>query len=82
MSQQRLAEEYETVCELGARADVFTLYYRMASQDHKMVLDGTVRETPPLSSTLYITGRTHFPALRETFNPQTEGRIDLLLSCT
>ncbi len=79
MSPQRLAEEFEKLTGHGVRADVFTLYYRLATREHKMVIDSEVRE----NATRYLHFYTslieqHFPALRETFNPQTEGRIGFI----
>lgn len=76
MSQQQLNCEFEQVTGLGTKADVFTLYYRLASLEHKTVLDREVRK----NAANYLASYTsliekNFPALRETFKPKTRGRI-------
>jgi hypothetical protein len=79
MSQQQLADEFEQVTGVGTRADVFTLYYRLASTGHKIVLDRDVRENAILYLHVYTSFvLQHFPALRETFNPKTDGRIGFI----
>lgn len=79
MSQQQLANEFEQVTGLGARADVFTLYYRLASPEHKIVLDRDVRENAANYLIVYTSlVQQHFPALREAFKPQTEGRVGFI----
>lgn len=78
-SQQQLRNEFELVTGLGARADAFTLYYRLASPEHKIILDHDVRENAAKYLTVYTSLiQQHFPALRETFKPQTEGRIGFI----
>lgn len=79
ISQQQLASEFDTVTGLGSRADVFSLYYRLASMGHKIVLDREVRENAARYLHSYTSlVQQHFPELREIFNPQTDGRIGFI----
>ncbi|NOR70082.1 MAG: hypothetical protein GQ532_10390 [Methylomarinum sp.] len=79
ISQQRLADEFDTVTGFGTRADVFSLYYRLASMGHKIVLDREVRENAVRYLHRYTSlVQQHFPELRETFNPQTDGRVGFI----
>lgn len=79
MSQKQLAEEFEKLAGYSVRADVFTLYYRLAKREHKIVIDSEVRENATRYLHLYTSLiEQHFPALRETFNPQTQGRIGFI----
>lgn len=79
MSPKRLAEEFEKLTGHGVRADVFTLYYRLAKREHKIVIDSEVRENATCYLHLYTSLiEQHFPALHEMFNPQTEGRIGFI----
>ncbi|WP_157678917.1 NACHT domain-containing protein [Methylovulum psychrotolerans] len=79
MSQQQLADEFEQVTELCVKADIFTLYYRLASSKHKIVFDKYVRENATRYLHFYTSFvQQHFPALREVFTPQTEGRIGFI----
>lgn len=79
MSQQRLADEFAQVTELGTRADVFTLYYRLASLEHRSIFDHDMRENAAHYLHCYTSLiQQYFPALREIFSPQTEGRIGFI----
>ena|GEM_PF-2285539 len=79
MSPKRLTEEFEKLNGHGVRADVFTLYYRLAKKEHKIVIDSEVRENATRYLHLYTSLiEQHFPALHEMFNPQTEGRIGFI----
>ncbi|MCX7093990.1 MAG: hypothetical protein NTY50_11140, partial [Methylobacter sp.] len=72
-------EEFEKLTGHGVRADVFTLYYRLAKGEHKIVIDSEVRGNSTRYLHLYTSLiEQHFPALREMFNPQTEGRIGFI----
>lgn len=79
MPQKQLAKEFEKLNGHGVQADVFTLYYRLAKKEHKIVIDSEVRENATRYLQLYTSLiEQHFPALRETFNPQTEGGIGFI----
>ncbi len=79
MSPKQLTEEFEKLTGHGVRADVFTLYYRLAKGEHKIVIDSEVRGNATRYLHLYTSLiEQHFPALREMFNPQTEGRIGFI----
>lgn len=79
MSQQELRNEFEQITTLGTRADVFTLYYRLASIEHKIILDSDVRKNAASYLIAYTSLiQQNFPALREIFKPQTEGRVGFI----
>jgi hypothetical protein len=67
------------------QGDVFTLYYRLASKEHKLVFDSELRENAAKYLDCYRTLiRENFAALKGMFRPGTEGRVgfigELLLS--
>ncbi len=79
ISLKQLTEEFEKLTGHGVRSDVFTLYYRLAKREHKIVIDSEVRGNATRYLDLYTSLiEQHFPALREMFNPQTEGRIGFI----
>ena len=79
MPPKQLTEEFEKLTGHGVRADVFTLYYRLAKREHKIVIDSEVRGNATRYLHLYTSLiEQHFPALHEMFNPQTEGRIGFI----
>jgi hypothetical protein len=64
---------------IGMRGDVFRLYYRLASTEHKQVFDGKVRANASLFLHCYIRLiQTHFPALKQEFKPQTDRGIGFI----
>nr|WP_305888699.1 type I restriction enzyme HsdR N-terminal domain-containing protein [Methylomonas sp. SURF-2] len=78
-SQQQLESEFRQIMTMGSRIDVFTLYYRLASTERKLIIDHELRK----NATSYLHQYTslielHFPALRDTFKPKTQGRIGFI----
>lgn len=79
MTAKCLAEEFSGVTSSGMRGDVFTLYYRLATPEHKFALDGELRENATSYLKLYTSLVYQlFPALRETFKPRTSGRVGFI----
>jgi len=85
MTAPSLEEEFKNVTFPSVRGDVFTLYYRLASKEHKLLFDGDLRA----NATKYLYCYTsliekNFPALKDVFEPRTNGRVgfigELLLS--
>lgn len=85
MSTHQLEEEFKKVIFPSMRSDVFTLYYRLATQEHKLVFDGELREnaTKYLHCYVSLIGK-NFPSLKKSFKPGTDRNIgfigELLLS--
>ena len=63
----------------GVRGDVFILYYRLASTEHKHVLDRDVRKNAEDYLAAYRSHiGSHFPCLKHLFRPETLGRIGFI----
>lgn len=85
MAAPSLEEEFKNVTFPSMRVDVFTLYYRLASREHKLLFDGELREKAAKYLLCYISLiQENFPALKGAFRPGTDGRVgfigELLLS--
>lgn len=85
MTGPSLVEEFKNVKFPSMRGDVFTLYYRLASREHKLVFDGELRANAAKYLHCYVSLiQENFPALKGTFKPGTDGRVgfigELLLS--
>lgn len=79
MSRQQLINEFDSITTLSPRSEVFSLYYRLASLEHKKVLDREVRENASLYLRTYTSIiNKHFPKLRTTFKPKSEGRVGFI----
>jgi len=77
--KEELAVEFSKISDLCPRSDVFTLYYRLASQERKRIFDHQIYE----NASSYLQNYTkiikdHFPALRNVFQPETEGEIGFI----
>lgn len=72
-------EELNRIVFPSMRGDVITLYYRLASLQHKNVLDGHLRENAQAYLRLYVSIiDSEFPAIRTKFQPQTDGKIGFI----
>lgn len=85
MKAPSLEEEFKNVKSSGMRGDVFTLYYRLASQEHKLVFDSELRANATKYLHCYASLiQQHFPSLKRALKPYTEGHVgfigELLLS--
>lgn len=85
MTAAPLEEEFKNAKFPSMRADVFTLYYRLASREHKLLFDGELRANAAKYLHRYVSLiEENFPGLRGVFKPGTEGRVgfigELLLS--
>jgi hypothetical protein len=85
MTAPSLEEEYKNVKFPSMRSDVFTLYYRLASREHKLFFDGELRANAAKYLYCYVSLiQENFPALKRAFKPGTDGRVgfigELLLS--
>lgn len=85
MTGPSLEEEFRNVKSPGMRGDVFTLYYRLASQEHKLVFDSEVRANATKYLHCYVSLiQEHFPSLKLELRPKTDGHMgfigELLLS--
>jgi hypothetical protein len=68
--------ELDTVTFPSIRGDVFTLYYRLASQEHQLIFDGEVRENATRYLNCYThLVREHFPAIKGELSPGTDGNV-------
>ncbi len=71
-----LMDKFRNVKFPSMRGDVFTLYYRLASLEHKLLFDGEVRENATKYLHCYVSLiMQHFPALKRMFVPGTDGRV-------
>jgi len=85
MTAQSLEEEFKNVKFPSMRGDVFTLYYRLASREHKLLFDVELRANADKYLYCYVSLiQKNFPALKGAFKPGTDGRVgfigELLLS--
>ncbi len=85
MAAAPLEDEFKNVTFPSMRGDVFTLYYRLASREHKLLFDGELRENAAKYLHCYTSLiQENFPALIGAFKPGTDGRVgfigELLLS--
>ncbi len=79
LTEKQLEDEFRKVLPMGSRIDVFTLYYRLASTERRSVIDHELRKNATSDLHLYISCiERHFPALRDTFKPETQGRIGFI----
>jgi hypothetical protein len=85
MAAPALEEEFKNVMCPSMRSDVFSLYYRLASREHKLLFDGELRANAAKYLYCYTSLiEANFPALKAAFKPRTNGRVgfigELLLS--
>lgn len=79
MSNDALKDIFEAVPFPSMRNDVFALYYRLASSEHKRVFDSELYENAAQYLRCYITLiQEHFPTLKKVFTPNTEGHIGFI----
>jgi len=79
MTDLKLLDEFNSVRSPGVRGDVFILYYRLASTEHKHVLDRDVRKNAEDYLAAYRSHiGSHFPCLKHLFRPETLGRIGFI----
>lgn len=79
MTDMQLLDEFYSAMSPGVRGDVFILYYRLASTEHKHVLDCDVRKNAQSYLNAYrsLIG-SHFPSIDHLFRPETSGRIGFI----
>lgn len=79
MTAQSLMEEFKNVNFPCMRGDVFTLYYRLARKEHKILFDGEFRANAEKYLNYYVSLiKGHFPALKTALKPHTEGRVGFI----
>jgi hypothetical protein len=79
MSNEALKGIFEAVTFPSMRNDVFALYYRLASSEHKRVFDRELYENAAQYLRCYTTLiQEHFPTLKKVFTPNTDGRIGFI----
>ncbi len=76
LSPQDFQSEIEREVISGVRLETLNLYYSLASDEHKRVLDGTLYENAREYVQFYQKIlNEHFPVLKEAFLPHTSGSI-------
>ena len=79
MNVPNLARELQRIPFSGMRTDVFTLYYRLASLEHKRIWDGVPRDNALAYLRMYRSAiYDNFPLLKSRFLPYTDGKIGLI----
>lgn len=79
MSNDALKDMFAATMYPSMRNDVFSLYYRLASSEHKRVFDGELYENAEEYLLCYISLiQEHFPRLKKMFTPNTDGDIGFI----
>lgn len=79
MTGPSLEEEFKNVKSPGMRGDVFTLYYRLASHEHKLVFDSELRANATKYLHCYVSLiQKHFPPLKLALKPYADGHIGFI----
>lgn len=85
MAVPSLMGEFKKVSFPSMRGDVFTLYYRLAPREYKLLFDGELRKNAAAYLHCYMSLiQGNFPALKRALKPYTDGPVgfigELLLS--
>lgn len=79
MSALSLEEEFKRVTFPSMRGDVFILYYRLASREHRHLFDSELRANAARYVRCYVSLiDENFPKLKNVFEPGTSGGVGFI----